>query len=310
MSAPRTARRWGQRVFLVAVVVALTLVLVDLWPQVRPQLSELSVLPVLGSVLALTAALVLGMLSWRMILADLGSATALPVAARIYFVGQLGKYLPGSVWPVLAQMDMGHDAGVPRGRMAISFVVNMALSVVIGLATGAAVGLPALAGLGTPQILVVLAVLAIGLPVLLSGRPLNGLLEFGLRRLKRQPLEHPISRATMMRAALLYVVAWVALGLHLWLLVTDLGGPRGEALPVAIGAYALAANLGVLFVLAPAGAGVRELGIVLALASVLPVAAATAVALISRLLVTGTDAVAAALAATGHRRHRSGKDHD
>lgn len=308
MAEPHARRLWAQRVFTLAVVVALGLVLVQQWPQVRPLLSELSLFPVLGSVVALTAALFLGMLSWRMILADLGSATPLPVAARIYFVGALGKYIPGSIWPVVAQMNMGLDADVPRGRMAISFVVNMALSVVVGLATGAAAGLPALAGLGTGQTIAILAVLAVGLPVLFSGRPLNALLNFGLRRLKRSQLEHPLSRATMLRAGLLYVMAWIALGLHLWLLVTDLGGSAGEALPVAIGAYALAANLGVLFVLAPAGAGVRELVIVLALAPVLPVAAATAVAVVSRLLVSATDGVAAGLAVLGHRRHRSGKD--
>ena len=28
-------------------------------------------------------------------------------AAGVFFVSQLGKYLPGSVWPVLAQMQFG-----------------------------------------------------------------------------------------------------------------------------------------------------------------------------------------------------------
>jgi hypothetical protein len=40
---------------------------------------------------------------WQTILADLGSRLRLTVAARIFFVGQLGKYLPGSVWPVVMQ---------------------------------------------------------------------------------------------------------------------------------------------------------------------------------------------------------------
>jgi hypothetical protein len=39
-----------------------------------------------------------------------------PGTARILFLGQLGKYLPGSVWPVLAQMELGKTYRVPRHR--------------------------------------------------------------------------------------------------------------------------------------------------------------------------------------------------
>ena len=34
-------------------------------------------------------------------------------AARLFFVTQLGKYLPGAVWPVLAQMRIGREHGDP-----------------------------------------------------------------------------------------------------------------------------------------------------------------------------------------------------
>ena len=40
-----------------------------------------------------------------------GVTAAARAAARIMFIGQLGKYLPGSVWPILAQMELGNASG-------------------------------------------------------------------------------------------------------------------------------------------------------------------------------------------------------
>ena len=70
---------------------------------------------------------------WQTLLAGLGSPLPLPAAGRILFIGQLGKYIPGSVWPVLAQMELGARAKVPRARSASASVLAMLLSLVTGL---------------------------------------------------------------------------------------------------------------------------------------------------------------------------------
>jgi len=38
------------------------------------------------------------------------------LGSRIFFVGQLGKYLPGSLWALLVQMELSRKAGIPRSR--------------------------------------------------------------------------------------------------------------------------------------------------------------------------------------------------
>ena len=67
--------------------------------------------PLLGRVSppALAAALVVVVVGifatfwcWRAILVDLGGELPLAAGIRVFFLGQLGKYLPGSVWPALA----------------------------------------------------------------------------------------------------------------------------------------------------------------------------------------------------------------
>ena len=79
------------------------------------------------------------MLGWRVILRDLGSDLHLAPASGVYFVGQLGKYLPGSLWSVLVQADIASHLKVPRRRTAVTGLLALGLS----LLTGLLVGLPA-----------------------------------------------------------------------------------------------------------------------------------------------------------------------
>ncbi len=90
---------------------------------------------------------------------------------------------------------------------------------------------------------------------------------------------------------------WVFYGLQIWLLATRLGAPRGTGALLAVGGFAFAWSVGFLVVFAPAGAGVREVLLVAMLGPVLGVGAATAVALVSRVLTTAGDLLAAGLAA-------------
>lgn len=79
------------------------------------------------------------MLSWRSLFA--GSEVGVPpirVAGRIYYVGQLGKYVPGSVWAVVAQAELGKDHRVPRTRSATVALAALAVLVVVGAVVSAA----------------------------------------------------------------------------------------------------------------------------------------------------------------------------
>jgi uncharacterized membrane protein YbhN (UPF0104 family) len=292
-------------VFALALVAGLAVALVEQWSAVRAGIARISAPAVTGALVALAAALWCSLLAWRVLLAELGSPLPLPVAARIFFVGQIGKYLPGSVWPVLAQMEMGRDEGVPRTRMAVSFLVNLGLALVVGLVLGLPVLLARRVGFSGLAALAALAALAVALPLLGRPRLLNAALGRALAAARRLPLEHELSARTLARVVGWLVACWVAYGLHVWALAVDLGAPALAALPVAIAAYAVAFSLGILVVFAPAGAGVREVLLVVALAPVLPAGRATAVAVVSRLLLTSMDAAAAGVAVWGRRRHRA-----
>lgn len=287
--------------FAAVLVGALVFALVDQGDVVRRDLASLSTGTVLGAFSALLVGLLLSMLSWRAVLAELGSPLPVPVASRIFFVGQIGKYLPGSVWPLLTQAQMGTSAGVPRSRMLTGGLVSLGLSTATGLLTGLLVAGTLLSQQGRAY----LVGLGLVLPVALAGlhpAVLNRLLATGLRLMRRPALERELSARGIARAASLLLGCWCAFGVQAWLLADALGAGGVRALPLAIGAFALASTLGLLFVVAPAGAGVREAVLVLGLAPVLSPGSATAVALVSRFLATVADATVAGAAVVAARR--------
>lgn len=271
--------------------------------QIAGSLGRLGPLSILLAAVLVVSASVLTMLSWRALLADLGSRLPLPAAARIFFLAQLGKYLPGSVWPLLAQVELGRDHHVPARRSATAAVVSLGVAVTTGLAVAAST-LP----VSTPAVFRRYWWAFAAIPVLIAvlhPRVLNPVLARACRLAGRSVPERPLTPRGILPAAGWMLLAWLCYGLQAVVLVRDLGGTGPAAGPGAIGAFALAWVVGFLVVFAPAGAGVREAALVLALSPALPAAAALLVALVSRLLLTAADLVLAGLAIGVERRARS-----
>ncbi|GAA1734719.1 lysylphosphatidylglycerol synthase domain-containing protein [Nonomuraea bangladeshensis] len=258
------------------------------WDGVVAGFARLSAPALAGSLVAVVAALLGAMLTWRTLLADLGSPLPLSPAAKVFFVGQLGKYIPGALWPVLAQMEMGRDLGVPRARSAAAFFLMMPIQ----LATGLLVTLGTLGWDRYGWLLLALPALL----VLLEPKVINAVIAFGLRKLKREPLERPLTRRGMLAALGWALAGWIAYGVHLYFVV-----PQG-GLVFAVGAFALSWCLGILTFVVPAGAGVREVAMVAVLAPHVSGGAAIAVALSSRIVIILGDLICAGLAGITARR--------
>lgn len=285
---------------LLVVVAAFGFALKGQWSEIVDQLRDQNPLVLVAALAVALLGVFMSFLLWRGTLRVLGSGLPVRPAARLFFLTQLGKYLPGAVWPVLAQMRMGRDLGVPRQRMALAFLLTLGLSTLVGILVGVA-ALPAL--LQAEGRVVLLGLLAV--PVLLAllvPRVLNELLARVLRLLRRPGLDTPLTGRDMARGVGWSLAFWVVYGGHVWLLAVGLGADPWQALPVAIGGFAIAFSLGPLLVVLPAGAGVREAVLVLLLHSVLPTPEATAVALTSRGILMATDGLLALGAGLSPRR--------
>jgi uncharacterized membrane protein YbhN (UPF0104 family) len=287
--AGHPTRRLGlaRRAMLVALVSFAVWTIVGNWDAVAAALNELSAWAVLVAFVPAMAAMAASLFVWRALMSDLGHRLAVPAASRIFYVSQLGKYVPGSVWSILTQIELSREHNIPKKSNITVGVLAIAVAITTGLSV-AALMLP-FAGAQTMRhywwILLIIPMLLAGLHPRVLGYSLN----LVLRLVRREPMTRTPSWAGLGRVAALQVVVWFALGLQAWVLLIGLGADPWRTLPAAIGGYALAYSLGLLAIGLPAGAGVREAALTLALSTVVAAPAAFVVALLSRAVLTVVD---------------------
>ncbi|HVF05128.1 MAG TPA: lysylphosphatidylglycerol synthase domain-containing protein, partial [Frankiaceae bacterium] len=204
---------------------------------IREAAQTLSVWTVLLSFVPALLAIFCSMLSWRAVLADLGSPLPTRVALRIFFIGQLGKYVPGTVWPLLVQMELGRDHKVPRSRTAAAGVVAVALGLTSALVV-VALTLPFLGDGG--KYVGALAVLPFAV-VGLHPRVLTPVMNRGLRLIRRQPLDRPLTARGILRGVGWAGACWLLIGAHVWVLARGLGADESglRLYAICLGAYTL-----------------------------------------------------------------------
>jgi uncharacterized membrane protein YbhN (UPF0104 family) len=285
------AVRWG---FVVVTLGFGGYAIAQRWHEIAQALGRLSPLAIAGALVCVLVAQFGTLRVWQRLLAGLGSPLPTTAAAKILFIGQLGKYLPGSVWPVLAQMELGTVYRVPRHRSASASVLAMLASLLTALLV-AAVTLP-LSGHAGSYLWAYAAV-----PLLLAclhPRVLRWGMDRLLRLARRPPLEHPLSGPVLARVLGWALFAWLFNGLQIWLLVPV---HSGMSLLLSVGGYAFAWSVGFLVVFAPGGLAVREVVLITTLTPLVGVGTATAVALVSRAATTASDLICAGVSAALRR---------
>jgi len=282
--------RWARYAFLLAALAFCAYGLITQWSAIESALSTLSAWTLLRALAAGMIGLFCWMLGWRALLAGFGVPLPIAACVRIMFLGQLGKYVPGSVWAVVGQVSLAREHGVPRPASGSATVVAMATTIATGCAT-AALTLP-LASTSAARDYWWALLLAPILLACLHPRVVTWGLNTALRLVRQEPLSASPSLGGMTKSVLWTLLGWLFFGLHTWVLM-----PSGSAL-LATGAYSLAYVVGFLVIFAPGGLGAREVALTAALAPALSQPAALVVALSSRVLLTMADLLWAAIGNT------------
>lgn len=235
---------------------------------------------------------------WRAVLGVLGGSLSLTQIVARYFVGELGKYLPGGVWPILGRGELARRAGVPRPAAYGSVLLSLAALYLAAMLV-VAVGLPTIVGGDGSEWLLALVLLPIGV-VALHPRVLGAVVAL-LARITRRPLDVVIpSWGTAVFLVVRYVPAWLAIGGATWAVARSLD-PSAAIFDVGTAAV-LSWIVGFVVVPVPGGVGVREAAFVAAASSLDPGLAAV-VAVVTRVLFVVVDAVGAGVGSTMLRRH-------
>jgi uncharacterized membrane protein YbhN (UPF0104 family) len=277
-------------VFGIAAVALLVCAVVTKWESFAEAVVRLSPWTVAVAFVAAFVANLCNGLSWWQAYGGLGMKLPGMDALRVFWVSQIGKYIPGSVWPVLTQMEMAKDRGYSRTRSFTASVVAMIVPVVTSGVIAAV-----LMVLQTPEAMrtywYVLVAIPVGVIVLLP--PVLRWVLQTLGRLTHRTMEtDSLNGRGILLSVLWSVGTWVAYGFHSVVMLDSLTNAPVSPL-LAAGAFAMSWVAGFLFIPAPAGVGVREAVLILALGGALLQDDAFAFAIVSRVLLIAVDAVSA-----------------
>ena len=290
----KRARLLLRLAFFAVIIVLFALALRGRWRDMTDSVEQLSWWIIAAATVLGFGTIIASMLSWRTLLRDLESPLPIHSAARIFYLGQLGKYLPGSVWTVVVQAELGRDYKIPPRRTIAASVVSLGIALGAGLSI-AAFTLPyASPGAAVHYwwVLFLLPLIVVGL----LPSSVDFLTHLLLKILRRDPPDHEFTWRGVVRSLGWQVVGWASIGAQTYVLCMALHAPVGRTVLLAVGGTALAWSAGFVAVPIPAGAGVREAVLVAVLSPVLKPGPALVVALVSRAVATVGDGVFAGVA--------------
>jgi len=304
--APRW-RRVAKIVLSVAAMIFVSVALRNQWRGVRDALVGMNAAVLLVSTVAAASAIACSGEQQRRLLSSWAAEVPRAVFHRVFYAAQLGKYLPGSAWAYVAQMELSKERGI--GRAASTFAIALGALMTV-LTAGAMSGLLLTTQpfTGVPEWARVLAfAVCVLVLVVILARPLvvDRFARWGMGKVHREVPSAAPTAGHLRWAIGWSLVAWLGYGFHLWLLMVDAGGPALGGWTVALGGFATAWVCGFLVFFLPAGIGVREAVLVAVLTGAgLDAATALAVSLVSRFLIVLAEVLLAVPSSMSLRRHR------
>jgi len=205
---------------------------------------------------------------------------------RILWVGKYGVSRPVAFASMTIELVTKLAAG------ALMFALSLLFWSDVGAIRNLLNGTPLVIGLGV--------LLTIALLVVLHPRVLNGLLNMALRALKRTPITLSLRYSDILLITLAWCGSWFIAGCAFYVLLLALfPGLPVAALPICIGIYAIAWDIGFVSIITPSGLGFREgaIGVLFLLAlPTVPSAVAAIIAALSRLVSTLAELVCVSIA--------------
>ena len=247
----------AQWVFAALVLFFAVRALAGQWNQVGARLLHIQfgwqhIVPATVLILVTYALLIEG---WRRILSGWDSHLAFRPAARIWFLSNLGKYVPGNIWSLTAMGVMARERGLSGLAAAGSSIIMQSVSLV----TGTAIVMVTSAKLLGEPLLVGASVMVLLAALLLAPRFLPRLAVWAGNLSGREIATPSIPATSIWTAAIASTASWILYGLAFQLFVRGLLGSAPGEISSYIAVYTAAYILGFISPIAPAGLGVREI---------------------------------------------------
>lgn len=240
--------------------------------------------------------------AWRRVLAAWSARLAWPDAARIWLASNLGKYVPGKVWSILAMGALARERGVSPLAAGGSAILMQAIAVATCAAVAVAFGAAAIESPWSRAAAAIVIVAAIVLaprlvrPAFAAARAITG----------RDFATPAVPARAVSIAATSTLLVWLVSGIAFRMLANAFGVTRGDAASY-ISVYAASYLAGFVALFAPGGIGVREGALVATMqrAGLASAPEAVVIAIASRLWLTVLEVVPGLIALLAVQRRVS-----
>jgi uncharacterized membrane protein YbhN (UPF0104 family) len=200
---------------------------------------------------------------WRKLMHALGGPVTFRDAARAYYCGHLGKYIPGKAMVLVIRSAMVKDRGCPVQTAAITAAYETLTMMGTGLVVGVLLApLREWVSSDKETLIAVIAIVGVAAALPFIARLLSWIARKTTPGEKGRPRSESLSIPTRLVAAgcAAFLVSWALQGLSLGMTLHAVAGVPLDfaSLPMWTGAMALSTSLGFAVLFAPAGLGVRE----------------------------------------------------
>jgi uncharacterized membrane protein YbhN (UPF0104 family) len=232
-------------------------------------------------------------INWLTILHRAGAAAPWRHGMSWFFVGQLGKYVPGGIWPVVGQAELARRSGTTRGIAYSSTAMSM-VATFLGAATVAAVtGL--IAPVDGRLLPTAIGVALVAGFVALTTPMIRSALDRAAHRVTRRELRLPDARWFTLLVAR-HVPVWVSFaGMSVFAAVALGVDLDAELVVELIFVTCVSWMAGFVIVGVPGGLGVREAVFISMTTALLGAGVAVSAAVLSRVVSIAVDLGGAAL---------------
>ncbi len=261
---------------------------------------------IVGGITGLVAMTLIGV-NWLLILRHAGAAAPWRRGMSWFFVGQLGKYVPGGIWPIVGQAELAHRGDAPRSAAYSSTAMSMVATFLGAATVAASAGLISPSdGRLVPSVIAGVVVLAFAVLALPAARSAIDRLA---RRVTRRELGLPELRWFCL-LVVRHVPVWLSFsGMNIFA-VEALGADLDASLVVTlVFATCVSWMAGFVVVGVPGGIGVRETIFISMTTATLGAGIAVSAAVLSRVVSIVVDLVGAAVSVAIARSAQAPTDH-
>ncbi len=231
---------------------------------------------------------------WLGIVRLMDEKLSFAAAQSIFAKSLLARYVPGNMLLVITRVVMSEREGVSRKTALTSVVYELAIAMcaAIAIASYFIVTLDALEG--SPVRWLMLASVPLML-AFLHPRVFQPATDWVLNKFGREPLPAVLGFRQVILVLAGYVVAWAVMGISAYAFVRSVFVLDIAEYLTVTAAFTLAWTFAVVTFISPSGLGTRDAAYALGLKVVMPGAAAAAVAIGTRILLTAVELVYVAI---------------